>query len=55
MSEHSIFLVLIAIIVTDFSLERVLSFLNGKSAKKDIPQELNGIYDEEKYAKSQEY
>ena len=55
MSEHSIFLVLIAIIVTDFALERVLSFLNGKSAKKDIPQELSGIYDEEKYAKSQEY
>lgn len=55
MSEQSILLVLILIICADFVLERVLSFLNARSAKKPIPAELDGIYDDEKYAKSQEY
>ncbi|MEQ9467507.1 MAG: M48 family metallopeptidase [Ekhidna sp.] len=55
MTEQTIFTILLAIITFDFTLERILSFLNRKSAKKPIPQELAGIYDEEKYAKSQAY
>jgi len=54
-SEQSIYLTLLLIISADFILERVLTFLNNKSAKSAIPSELEGIYDEEKYAKSQEY
>ncbi|MEQ8240605.1 MAG: M48 family peptidase, partial [Cyclobacteriaceae bacterium] len=54
-SEKTIFIALLAIITADFILERVLAFLNSKSAKSKIPNELEGIYDEEKYAKSQAY
>ncbi|MEO9476537.1 MAG: M48 family metallopeptidase [Cyclobacteriaceae bacterium] len=55
MTEQTILIILLAIITFDFALERTLSFLNNKSAKKPIPAELEGIYDEEKYKKSQEY
>ncbi|SNT35727.1 STE24 endopeptidase [Ekhidna lutea] len=55
MTEQTIFTILLAIITFDFALERVLNFLNRKSAKKPIPKELEGIYDKEKYAKSQAY
>lgn len=55
MTEETIFTILLVIITFDFTLERILSFLNRKSAKKPIPKELEGIYDKEKYAKSQAY
>jgi STE24 endopeptidase len=55
MTEQTILIILLAILTFDFVLERALSFLNNKSAKKAIPKELEGIYDEEKYRKSQEY
>ena len=55
MTEQTVFILLLTIISFDFVLERVLSFLNRKSAKQPIPAELSGIYDEEKYTKSQAY
>jgi STE24 endopeptidase len=55
MSEQIIFIVLLIIITVDFIIERVLGFLNDQSAKKPIPKELEGIYDEEKYQQSQDY
>lgn len=55
MSENAIYLLLLVIITLDFVLERVLSLLNARSAKKEIPRELEGIYDEAQYRKSQEY
>ncbi len=55
MTEQTILYLLLGIITFDFVLERILSYLNRKSSKKPIPKELEGIYDEEKYAKSQAY
>ena len=55
MSEQTIYYLLLAIISFDFILERVLGYLNRKSSKSPIPKELDGIYDEEKYQKSQAY
>jgi STE24 endopeptidase len=55
MSESTIFSILLIILSLDFLLERILGFLNGRSAKQPIPKELVGIYDEEKYQKSQDY
>lgn len=55
MTEQTILYILLGIITFDFALERILSFLNNRSSKQPIPQELNGIYDEEKYIKSQAY
>lgn len=55
MNEQTILIILLAIISFDFVLERTLSYFNNKSSKSPIPAELEGIYDEEKYKKSQEY
>jgi len=55
MSEQTILTILLVIISFDFVLERILSFFNRKSSKQPIPKELEGIYDEEKYATSQSY
>lgn len=55
MTESTIYYLLLGIITFDFALERILHYLNRKSSKKPIPAELEGIYDEEKYAKSQAY
>ncbi len=55
MTESIIFYILLGLVSFDFFLERILSYLNSKSAKKPLPNELAGIYDEEKYAKSQAY
>ncbi|WP_424963586.1 M48 family metallopeptidase [Ekhidna sp.] len=55
MTEQTIFTILLVIITFDFTLERILNYLNRQSAKKPIPKELDGIYDEERYAKSQAY
>lgn len=54
-NEQTILIVLLVIITFDFVFERVITHLNNKSSKKPIPSELNGIYDSEKYAKSQAY
>lgn len=55
MSQTTIYYLLLGIITFDFGLERILHFLNRKSAVKPIPEELQGIYNEEQYEKSQAY
>lgn len=55
MTSATIYYLLIGIISFEFILERVLGFLNYQSSKKPIPEELEGIYDPERYQKSQSY
>lgn len=55
LTEQHILITLLVIVALDFLLERTLDFLNSKSSRKEIPQELTGIYDSEQYAKSQAY
>lgn len=55
MREEQILQLIIVIVIADFILERVLSYLNRRNAKKPIPQRLEGLYDEQEYAKSQRY
>ncbi|MBQ5524764.1 MAG: M48 family peptidase, partial [Paludibacteraceae bacterium] len=56
MSTSTILLiVIIAFIICDFVLERVLYGLNARNFGKPIPAELEGIYDEQKYQKQQAY
>ncbi|MEH0155047.1 M48 family metallopeptidase [Limibacter armeniacum] len=50
-----ILLVILAIVTAEFVLERVLSFLNRKNMSNPLPEKLTGIYEEDKYRKSQEY
>ncbi len=53
--EQTIFIIILAIVIFDFLLERYLSFINAKYMTSDIPAELQGVYDKETYAKQQEY
>ena len=51
----ALFWTIIGFILLDFIFEKVLDYLNFKNMKEEIPEELKGIYDEEKYKKSQRY
>lgn len=50
-----ILLIILVLITLDFILERVLYGLNARDFGKPLPAELSGIYDDEKYAKQQDY
>ena len=53
--SNTIFWIIIAIVLFVFIFEKVLDYLNYKNLQETIPDELKGIYDAEKYAKSQQY
>ncbi|MRT94218.1 M48 family metallopeptidase [Ancylomarina sp. 16SWW S1-10-2] len=55
MSTELILILILVILSLDFILERILDILNRKNWTAKIPKALEGIYDEEKYAKSQSY
>lgn len=55
MSSDIILSILIAIVLFDFLLERVLIYFNDKASKMPIPAELEGVYEKEQYEKSQRY
>jgi STE24 endopeptidase len=52
---NTVFYLIIVIIVLEYALERWLDFLNAKNRSAYLPDELKGIYDEEKYKKSIDY
>lgn len=52
---QTIFYIIIGILLFDFILERILDYLNSTYWSNEIPLELKGIYDTEKYKKSQDY
>ncbi|MGL1889124.1 MAG: M48 family metallopeptidase [Reichenbachiella sp.] len=55
MSSQTILYIIIGISIFDFLLGKSLGFLNNQSSKQAIPTALQGIYDQEKYEKSQKY
>ncbi len=50
-----LFWIIIGIIVVDFIFEKYLDYLNTKTMSEVLPDELKGIYDEQKYSKQQAY
>lgn len=52
---NTLFYLILGIIILDFLLERWLDYLNLKYFKPELPRELTGIYDHDKYEKSQQY
>lgn len=48
-------IIILATIAVDFVLDLFSNYLNLKSLSKELPDEFDGVYDEETYAKSQEY
>lgn len=53
--HNVVFIIIVAILLLDFALERYLDFLNGKNLSTLLPDELKDIYDAEQYKKQQEY
>jgi len=46
---------IIIILIANYLLERYLDWINIRHWSSELPEELKGIYDEDKYRKSQEY
>ena len=55
MTSQTIFIIIVAIIIFDYVLERFLDYKNSTIWSDELPGELKGIYDADKYKKSQEY
>ncbi len=55
MNAENILILLLVILSFDFVFNKVLEFLNIRSMKEELPEEVKGIYDEEKYIKSIAY
>jgi STE24 endopeptidase len=53
--HDTIFWIIIAILVLDFLFENYLEYLNTRRMGTKLPDELQGVYDEEKYARQQAY
>ncbi len=54
-SSNTLFVIILAIIVFSFLLDQLLDYLNASYWSDELPEELQGIYDEKKYQKSQNY
>ncbi|MDP2113443.1 MAG: M48 family metallopeptidase [Bacteroidota bacterium] len=50
-----LFYIIIGLVVADFIFERILEYLNSTRWSDRLPEEVKGIYDEEKYGKQQAY
>lgn len=55
MTPQTIFYILIGIIIVKFLFDTFIDALNAKHFNDPIPQELEGVYNEEEYVKSQNY
>ena len=55
MTAITLFYIIIAIIVINFIVDKVLDAINAKHYNDPIPVELNDVYDETEYKKSQNY
>ncbi len=55
MEAKSILILLLAILSFDFIFNKILEFLNIRSMKEELPDEVQDIYDKEKYKKSISY
>ncbi len=53
--HNTVFYLIISITIFNYLLERILDLLNTSKISVNLPSELEGIYDEEKYKKQQEY
>ena len=55
MTPEKLFYIIIAIIVIDFFIDKILDALNAKHFNDPIPEELSDVYEKEEYEKSQRY
>ncbi len=55
MTPQLLFTIIITIIIIDFIIDKYIDYLNAKHFDDKIPSELNDVYDEKEYYKSQSY
>ena len=52
---NTLFIIIVFIVVLDYLLDQLLSFLNRKAWSNQLPEDLSDVYDPETYRKSQDY
>ncbi|MCK5402236.1 MAG: M48 family metallopeptidase [Flavobacteriaceae bacterium] len=55
MSATNLFYIIIAILIINFIIDKILDTLNAKHFNDELPLELQDVYDESEYKKSQSY
>jgi len=55
MNPNTLFYILIAFIIIDFVVDKIIDHLNAKHFDDKVPEELADVYDEKEYLKSQAY
>ncbi|MCX7547150.1 M48 family metallopeptidase [Xanthomarina sp. F1114] len=55
MTSTTLFYIIIAIIIINFVIDKILDALNAKHFNDEVPQELQDVYDDTEYKKSQAY
>ena len=55
MTPQVLFYIIIAILLIDFAIDKLISYLNAKHFDDAIPEELTDVYSEKEYLKSQAY
>ena len=55
MTSNTLFYILITILIINFTVDKILDYLNSKHFDDAIPTELEDVYDKEEYEKSQAY
>lgn len=55
MNHTTLFYIIIAIITINFIIDKILDALNAKHYNDQLPEELQDVYDEDEYKKSQRY
>ncbi|WP_299127169.1 M48 family metallopeptidase [uncultured Winogradskyella sp.] len=55
MTAQTLFYIIIAIIIINFIKDKILDALNARHFNDPIPEELNDVYDDREYKKSQSY
>lgn len=55
MNPETLFYIIVAIIIIDFIIDKIIDALNAKHFNDPVPEELQDVYDEKEYKRSQEY
>ncbi len=55
MTANTLFYIIIAIIIINFIVDKILDALNAKHFNDTFPEEVKDVYDEDEYQKSQNY
>ncbi len=55
MSAETLFYIIVAIILIDFIIDKIVDSLNASRFNDPVPKELEDVYDDAEYRKSQNY